>query len=82
MMTKCKIEISTNRSFDQQDDARIYLRKLVDAGVLFIHSYNYGDKTKVTVNETTYYQTQETAMVGLKRFVDAGILYLEVERDQ
>lgn len=79
---KCKIEISSNRSFALQEDARDYLKRLVDAGVLFIHCHDSLDITRITVNETSYYPTQEKAKVGLKRFIDAGILYLEVERDQ
>jgi len=58
-----------------------FLKKLVNAGVLFIHSHSNGDKTRIDVDETTYYPTQTEAKIGLKKFVEAGILFLEVERD-
>jgi aromatic ring-opening dioxygenase catalytic subunit (LigB family) len=80
-MTKCKISIETHRDFDNQSEAGDYLKKLIDAGVLFIHSYSLNSKTRIDVNETTFYQTQAEAKIGLKKFVDAGILYLEVEKD-
>lgn len=82
-MTKCKISISTNRSFKEQEDARVFLKKLVDAGILFIHCFSdFDDRTTIKVNEINYYQTQALAKIDLKRFVDADILYLNVEMDK
>lgn len=78
-MTKCKITIETNRSFDEQVDARIYLKKLVDAGILFIKCYHDGDQTRIKVEEVTTYQTKADAKRDLKKFTEAGILYLEVD---
>lgn len=81
-MTKCKISINSNRTFGNQDDAREYLKKLVNAGVLFIKSYFEFGKTRIEVNETTFYQTQREAKIDLKKLVEAGLLYIEVERDE
>jgi hypothetical protein len=81
-MTKCKISINTNRDFENQNEARDYLQRLVNAGVLFIHCFQNGDKTRIEVQETTHYRTQAEAKIDLKKFVDAGILFLNVEKDE
>lgn len=80
-MTKCKIKISTNRSFMDQEEARKYLKKLVEAGILFLHCFVDGEQTTVKANETSYYQTQRDAKIDLKKYIDAGILHLRVQGD-
>lgn len=79
-MTKCRIEISTNKTFDSQESAREYLKALVHAGVLFVRCWDANDKTKVSAGETTIYQTQTEAKIALKNLTDAGILFLEVKK--
>lgn len=64
-----------------QADAREYLKKLVEAGILFINCFPDGEQTTVKANETNYYQTQREAGIDLKKFTDAGILHLRVESD-
>lgn len=79
-MTKCRIIITTNRSFDTQNDAREYLKQIVHGGCLFVKCFSDGDKTSVTCDQTTYCQTIGEARIRLKDYVDAGILYIEVKK--
>lgn len=77
---KCQIKIKSNKTIDCQGRARAWLRNLVNAGALFVHSYQEGENNVIKVEEIMYYDTVLEAREALKKFVDIGLLYLEVTK--
>ncbi len=80
-MTKSKICIDEQNTFHSQIDAKNYLKKIVDAGVLFVESTNKNNSYLITINQIDYFSTVREARDQLKKYVDAGILLIKVQRD-
>jgi len=78
-MTITIIEIDSNKTFEVQDDARDWLRDLVNVGILFLESHvDDFNKVIVNVDQQDTYQTISDAKNALKKYVDIGLVRIKV----
>lgn len=83
-MTKAKIVVNEVTTFESSDNARNYMLRAVEAGIVFIKCE---PKTKegvqkyiVSIDNVSYFQTTREARERLEKYLKAGITLLEVER--
>ena len=78
---KVKLVVSQTSKFTELEEARRFLKDLVEAGLIFLHSTMVDNRYNITIEQTTYKNTIKEGRELSKKYLDAGIVFVKLEKD-